>query len=385
MGDVPDRSSDAVVASPARAFLVESLFVRALDLDRLRALEPRLPWRSAVDAAIAALVPGMLHQAAVAAGLDARPREGERRRLLAARMWTGARAATLVREAVRVQAALRAAGVESVVLKGVALAALDPGYGALRVTSDVDLLVRPGDLPACEAVLRTLGCTRVPDFRAPDGRPFAPGGDDRSGPPHAVPYLTPGGALVEPHFDLPGRPWTRPEDVDAMWARTRLVPASGGTLRVPSLEDLLGICCHHALVQHAGEAVILPRHVADVHVLGALGADAVEAARWYDTPCVRPVHDSLALVQRTRAAAGRARFPAGPVERAFSPRWRPVTRAIHAARHGAATLRAYGLRALLPHPAFLSARYRVRAGSPLVPLLYLWRPIRALARIVAGR
>ena len=39
----------------------------------------------------------------------------------------------------------------------------------------------------------------------------------------------------------------------------------------------------------------------------------------------------------------------------------------------------------LPCPEFMAARYKVAVASPLVPLLYLWRPVRGVWALVTGR
>ncbi len=53
--------------------------------------------------------------------------------------------------------ALRQAGVEGIPVKGVVLAETVYGNLALRPMADLDVLVRPSDLPAARAVLRSLG------------------------------------------------------------------------------------------------------------------------------------------------------------------------------------------------------------------------------------
>jgi Uncharacterised nucleotidyltransferase len=63
---------------------------------------------------------------------------------------------TLRDELARVVVALRAAGVESIPVKGVVLAETVYGNLALRPAADLDVLVRPCDLPAARAVLRAM-------------------------------------------------------------------------------------------------------------------------------------------------------------------------------------------------------------------------------------
>jgi hypothetical protein len=64
---------------------------------------------------------------------------------------------TLADELVQVCMALREAGVVALPVKGVVLAETLYGNLALRPTADLDVLVRPGDLPAARNVLRAAG------------------------------------------------------------------------------------------------------------------------------------------------------------------------------------------------------------------------------------
>jgi hypothetical protein len=286
-----------------------------------------------------------------------------------------AKNALLVAEAVALQRALSGAGVASVALKGAALVAAHyPAVGARHV-GDLDLLVLPADAARAAAVLRDLGC-------ALDREPL-PGLDGRPAPAvpaghHLPPLRTPGGIACELHHAIPGTPGRR-ADAEGVLDRAREVPWRGGGLRVPSLEDLLGVACTHALGAHRADGRFVPRHVADVAVLVAAGADPGRAERLHPGPEVR---ESLALVAAARAGdAMRVVAPprANGVARVVARGRASVTAAAAARRRGELA------RLLFPARAFLAARYRVGASSPWIPLLWAWRPVRAAIRVLAGR
>lgn len=281
--------------------------------------------------------------------------------------------ALLLAEAARLQAALRARGVASVAMKGAALVAAHyPGVGARHV-ADLDLLVHPDDALRAGSVLQELGCTPV---RAPlpdlDGRSTA---GVLPAHQHAPALRTPGGNVCELHHALPGSRGGAAATADVL-DRGRDVPWRGAMLRLPSVDDLLGMCCAHALGHHGADVRFVPRHVADVAVLLRDGAGAARAALLCPGA---EVARSLELVAAARAARGSAIFPRARA-------WPPLARAraalaatIRSARRG--ELR----RNLFPARAYLASRYGVAARSPLLPLLWAWRPVRALLRIAAGR
>ncbi|TML07495.1 MAG: nucleotidyltransferase family protein, partial [Actinobacteria bacterium] len=126
-----------------------------------------------------------------------------------------------------------AAGIESRLLKGAALArwlytATDP-----RWYSDCDVLVRPSDLPAARTVLQRLGFVpEVDEARMPDWWRE-----------HAVAWLHEGDSVVvDVHVTLPGvatepgRVWdvlsADPEPVTVGGAQATMLPAAGRALHV---------------------------------------------------------------------------------------------------------------------------------------------------------
>lgn len=285
-------------------------------------------------------------------------------------------ASLTVLAAARAQRCLDAAGLPSLALKGLAFQAHAPEHLARRHFDDVDLLVRPGDLGAAAAALTSAGFEAdalLPDYagRALDGAGAAPALHRTAN------FLGPGRTLVEVHTALPA--CQGPEvDLAALLARSTSVDHPAGRLRVPSLEDTLGLLCRHVVVQHAAEAGHLPRHVADVAALLAAGADAALAAARFDADGLGSVAWSLRLLEAARRGRGRA-------ARAWSPLWRPLDdlRVRLVEYRGAAGRGGVGM--LFPSRRYMAQRYGVDQASPLLPLYYAWRPVRGALKLLTGR
>jgi hypothetical protein len=296
----------------------------------------------------------------------------------------GARNALLLHDLARVQTVLAEAGVPSVALKGTALvAAYYPAIGARHV-GDIDLLVAPAQLARAAAVLAVAGVHPAPAL-PPLGAdaPRAPGSD------HLAGRETWSGFLLELHDRAPGGGPAAEE----ILAASRLVEWHGHALRIPSPIDLAGIACVHAIAKHRTDWRLRARHVADLGALeagGPLGWDAVRA-RYGGGAGADAIRDSLALVEAAhREAAG-----AGPQARRLGFLGPPPLphRAVAEARAMADALGAAwreagpssALRIVFPTRRYLEARFGVRPGSPLTPLLLPWRLARGAVRRVLGR
>jgi hypothetical protein len=157
---------------------------------------------------------------------------------------------TLEAELLAVVGALRAAGVDSVPVKGIVLARTLYGSLALRSSADIDVLVRPADLAPARAALRALGFAHAaaPPFEALH-HPF-----------HDPQYFRPvadGQVCLELHHAL----WSARHfgDVEGLWER-RVTARLGDTeVRVLCPEDTL---LHLAV--HRARSPLRLRHLCDV-------------------------------------------------------------------------------------------------------------------------
>jgi hypothetical protein len=113
----------------------------------------------------------------------------------------------------RIVALLRAGGVEPVLIKGWA-SARPYAEPALRPATDIDLCVRPDEMPAAQAIVRCSGLPAVIDLHA------------------GIP-------------DLPDRQWD--EVIQHSW----LVPLGDADVRILGPEDHLRLLCFH-FVRHSG-------------------------------------------------------------------------------------------------------------------------------------
>jgi hypothetical protein len=368
-----------------RAFLLGALFHGALDVPRLRELAAGpLDWAAIVAVAEANLLGALLFDSLFAASVASSvpPRLVERLRTQASEVAT--RNALLLRAAGRTSQLLAANGIEGLVLKGTGLAVHAPRYFGVRFQSDVDLLVERGQVRRAARVLLAGGFVPAPDYAdrlGLDGRSLFD--DDSLLPVHhdLLPLVSPEGAAVDLHFELPAR--LPREALSAVWAHATVDP---GGIRTSGSDALLGLLCAHVHVHHEGHQLFLLRHLADVVALQAVGA-SLDRAR----PAFGPSVDvSRRLVEEARlavASPGRRRpglaeaaLAGGPRRvRALATAWRVSFRARWlAALDG-------GLRALFPSPRYMAQRYGVGLRSPLLPLTYPWRLLSTLGRALLGR
>lgn len=139
--------------------------------------------------------------------------------------------------------ALQARHVEAIPLKGVSLATRYYPELALRPTSDIDLLVRPSQVPASIQALETLGY--VPHR-----------GSETLAGKHALRFLEhqlskPNGRLVELHTTLSRAPsYASGLDVSEVWSRSAVCQVDGRSVRCLAYEDELRYLCLHFAVQH---------------------------------------------------------------------------------------------------------------------------------------
>ncbi len=158
---------------------------------------------------------------------------------------------TLADTLIAVLEALRRAGVDALPVKGIVLAETIYGGLALRSLGDLDVLVRPADLPAARAVLTDLHF----------GQPADPGFENAYHPFHDPPYYRPAGGgevCLELHWGLwPTRFFHM--DTDILWQRSLPTRLHGSEVRILSPEDTL---LHLAI--HRSRSALRLRFVCDI-------------------------------------------------------------------------------------------------------------------------
>ncbi|HEY0154597.1 MAG TPA: nucleotidyltransferase family protein [Longimicrobium sp.] len=294
----------------------------------------------------------------------------------------------------RIEAALGAAGIEWVWLKGYALAHTVYPRPALRPMKDLDLLVPPERCDDAERAVLALG------YRPAADAPLMFRGGGRVS--HHLPTLrSPSGLLVEMHTSLHPSQLLRVSE-HLHWFRAQVVETEAAGVRVRHFtpEAQLLHLAAHAILQH-GEAERYLQRFLDCHLVVAgtprLDWDVVlrqaaaldwtyalhraltRAREHFDTPV--PDHVLLALAERgtratraTNLAVALARPGADePTERA---RVIGTAQPLH--------VRLYvGLRTVVPSPAYMRWRYAAKAWE--LPGAYLRRWWGIARRILGGR
>lgn len=195
-------------------------------------------------------------------------------RLTAARRQAGLRALAQAAALKRMLAALRAAGVDTLVVKGLALSQMLYGTHDLRPAVDIDLLVPPGRAGEAHRVL--LACGYVPVSATPVGELGRLTKDAL--------YRGEGG-MVELHWRLMRNRFVLPWAFEALWAERETVAVLGidmPTLSRPRYAVFLAL---HG-VHHGWERL---RWLADVALLLWDPGDARRALAQADADGVRPV------------------------------------------------------------------------------------------------
>lgn len=183
------------------------------------------------------------------------------------------RSMLVLQRATAVVAGLRAAGIETLALKGTALASSAYAHTSLRPMVDADLLVRPAEVPAAFGVLASLGY-QVPstaDRRYLLLRHGVALGSDEGG--HLDLHWMAHRALAPPGISrtFPALPWEADLPVDEWWGRARTIDLNGVDVRIPASTDLLlHVCLHGVLGASAGRLRWVPDAAA---ILGSSAVD----------------------------------------------------------------------------------------------------------------
>ena len=212
-----------------------------------------------------------------------------------------AHARGLLRELQELLADLARAGIPALPFKGPALAELAYGSLAARLSGDLDLLVRPGDVGAVAAALEARGYVEQTLWRT--GRPLDAAEDAwyRHVQAEYV-FLRPRDTLVvEPHWTLAPHPLAVAFDLDGIWRRARPFPLAGGEALGLALEDLVIALCVHGSKHEWTEL----RWICDIAELvdGRPELDwAAAFARAREQGCARMLGLGLALAARVLGA-----------------------------------------------------------------------------------
>lgn len=344
-----------------------------------------IDWDRVLAAAAGHAVGETLAHALHEDGLVARLPPGPRAAVEDLHQHAAAKNALLLHDLARVEAALDAAGIPAVALKGATLVAAHYPAPAARHVGDIDLLVRPADLLRAAEALAAAGLGGHPANLPPMAGDRA--GADRPTPTsvHLLPLASSAGFAVELHDQCPG-PGPRAEE---LLARARPFAWQGRRLVLADPGDLAGMLCAHVFEHHRGDWRFHARHVADLEAIEAAGGPidwALLRARYGD----RAARESRALLEAARQeAAGGPRAPRRLGLFDEPGRWDRLAGALRTKRPVVAAWETGGPRAALrmffPSRRYMEARYGVRPGSPVVLLLYPLRLARALVRKVLFR
>jgi len=135
--------------------------------------------------------------------------------------------------------ALDAAGVETLAYKGPALAIQAYGDLSLRSYVDLDLLVRPDDVPRGLALLGSAGYAPALELTPAQERYFR-----RTDGDYPLVHRETG-VLVELHARVSSTRFCMPLETDALMSRARTVRVGGDAVRTLGDDDLLLVLCVH--------------------------------------------------------------------------------------------------------------------------------------------
>jgi hypothetical protein len=157
----------------------------------------------------------------------------------------------LSREMIRIVDHLSTLGIEVMPYKGLALAEVAYGNIALRQVGDLDVLIRPQDLPrACDAV-RELDYTPHLTFSEAEERAYLKSGYECAFDGAAGPNLLELQWAIQPRF------YAMDFDMGGLFQRAVTITVAGHPMKTPSSEDLLLVLSAHAAKHVWGRMVWL--------------------------------------------------------------------------------------------------------------------------------
>jgi hypothetical protein len=229
------------------ACLAIPLQEKALLLEPL--LKAPLRWQRLFELADKHGVQPLLHQALT--GLDHAVPEEELSRLRHAFQTNLHKSLLLSRELIRIVDHLAAHGLDAMPYKGLALAEVLYGDIALRQSGDIDLLVRPRDVPRIRDAVRELGYTPHTTLTAPQERAYLKSGYEYAFDGAAGPNL------LELQWAILPRFYAVDFSMEDLFQRAAMLTVAGHPMRTPSREDLFLVLCVHAAKHVWGRLVWL--------------------------------------------------------------------------------------------------------------------------------
>ena len=285
----------------------------------------------------------------------------------------------------RLFAALGAAAVPTLAVKGTALAYTVYPQPWLRPRTDTDLLVRHGDVASAAQALEACGYARSAAVSSGElvSHQLAFERDDAHGVRHVVDLHW---KIVNPQM------LANALTFELLWPESRPAAGLGPRARVPATAASVALACVHRLAHHQGHDRLIWLY--DIDLLAA----ALTAEEWrsLEAMAVRGRIAGLCLdgLSAARAAFG-TRIPkpveaalaaAAPTEPSHAYVTGPVTRG-DVLRHDLAALPSWRARAQLmvehafPPAAFMQQRYGGRARW-MLPALYVHRLVTGASRWV---
>lgn len=354
-------------------------------------VDPSADWEAIADLARRQGVAALLFWRLGQGDSDAQPRQSVPQEVLTELreyLYTAAAHGIMAEgQLARVLGALSRASVPAVVVKGAALGMFYPDP-ALRLYGDIDIMVPEAKLDVAEQALNALGyqCFASKDWWLDHFH-------------HLPPMASEGGKLlVELHWRLDYEEEKGRLPAEDLWERAvpwtvRDQPA----LRLDVVDAVLYLC-RHAVVQHRAHGAF--RSLYDLaQVTRRWGEEewTVLVRRTVEYGLIRPVYLMLALggeivhvpvpaeVLSALRPSGNVPSPEQLVERLMGSSSTTAAQisfgAVEAVADGTPVARLKDLvRSLFLPRKGMAMVYGIRAGSPLIWLAYLWRPIDLLRR-----
>jgi len=157
----------------------------------------------------------------------------------------------LSRELIRIVDRLSTLGMDVMPYKGLALAEIIYGDIALRQSGDIDLLIRPQDLPRIRDTVRELGYMPHLALSEAEERAYLKSGYEYAFDGTAGPNLLEVQWAIQPSF------YSVDFDMSALFQRAVMVMVAGHPMKTPSPEDLLLVLSAHAAKHVWGRLVWL--------------------------------------------------------------------------------------------------------------------------------